>query len=380
MRRVIYFDNAATTAPREEAIAAAERAMRSEWGNPSSGHFIGKAAEEMLSGARRSVASALGVRAEHVHFTSGGTESDNLAVLGAAELSRRRGGHVITSGAEHSAVLNAFERLKKLGFDVTILPPSGNGVVAAQDLRDALRADTILVSLMLVNNETGAVSPAAEYARAIRGAAAKAVFHVDAVQGFGKLPFTAETIGADLISISAHKLYSPKGAGALYVRPGAGVAPILFGGQQEMGLRPGTENVSAIAAFGVAAQLAMRELAENLNHAERLRTIVMQGITRIPRAKVIASCGQTSPYIMSIALPGYRSEVLMNCLEDAGICLSRSSACRRGARSRVLTAMRLPTDEIDGALRVSFGRENTETEAEYFVRTLVETAERLVHR
>ncbi|MDR3309929.1 MAG: cysteine desulfurase [Oscillospiraceae bacterium] len=373
----MYFDNAATTAPRAEAVAAALRGMTEVWGNPSSNHPAGRSANAELSAARKSVADALGAKPENIVFTSGGTEADNLAIFGGAQLRSRHGKHLITSLAEHSAVLNAFKRLEKLGYEVTYLEPARTGAVSPDALADALRPDTTLVSLMLVNNETGAVSPAYEYGKLIRAKAPRALFHVDAVQAFGKTPFSVKSLGADLISISAHKIYAVKGAGALYCASGAALPPLLFGGEQEAGARSGTEALPAIMAFGAAAGLAVAELADGMNHAARLRRIVTEKLGEIPRFTVIAD---GIPHILSISLPGYRSETLMNCLEEAGFCLSRSSACRRGQRSRVLTAMKLPPDVTDGALRVSFGRQNTEAEAELFAETLLEISKKLVHR
>ncbi|MDR0916584.1 MAG: cysteine desulfurase [Oscillospiraceae bacterium] len=373
----VYFDNAATTKPRPEAVAAATRAMTELYGNPSSTHEIGRAAAFELTRAREHVAAALGGKPENIIFTSGGTESDNLALFSAAQLGARHGKHIVTSLTEHSAVLNTAERLAKLGYEVTFLKPARSGIIPPADLTAALREDTILVSLMLVNNETGALSPAFEYARAIRAKSPNALYHVDAVQAFGKMPFTAKSLDADLISVSAHKIHGIKGAGALFTRSGVALPPQLYGGQQETGTRSGTEAMPAIMAFGEAARLASSEIAESMNHAAALREIVVRALAEIPKAQVLV---EGAAHILSISLPGYRSEVLMNCLEDDGICLSRSSACKRGERSRILQAMGVAPDVIDGALRVSFSRDNTVEEAEYFAEKLIAISKRLFHR
>jgi len=373
----VYLDSAATTKPRSEAVKAASRAMTEIYGNPSSNHIIGRAAAAALSDARLAVAAALSAKPENIAFTSGGTESDNLAILGAAERGRRFGKHVITSKAEHSAVLNTFKRLEKLGYEVEYISPDISGAVTPQALDAVLRRDTTLISLMHVNNESGAINPTYEFGKLIRQKAVNALFHVDAQQSFGKLPISPEILGADLISVSAHKIYGIKGAGALYYSVNASLPPISFGGQQESGARSGTEAMPAIMAFGAAAAFIPVELAGNMNHAARLRQIVTERLAEIPGFTVLA---EGSPYILSMSLPGYRSEVLMNCLDDAGICLSRSSACKRGQRSRVLEAMKLPAKVIDGALRVSFGMYTTEEDVSYFCQTLIGISKRLVHR
>ncbi|MDR2616073.1 MAG: cysteine desulfurase [Oscillospiraceae bacterium] len=366
----VYLDNAATTRVREEAAAAALSAMREDFGNPSSTHLPGRAAADILERARADVASVLGVGPESVAFTSGGTEANNWAVLRGAESRARAGRHVITSSAEHDSVRRSAEHLSKHGYDVTFLTPSPSGAVRLEDVASAMREDTILISLMLVNNETGAVNPIAEIAGEIKRRGFGALLHTDAVQAYGKLPLSLSALGADLVSVSAHKIYGAKGAGALIIRPGVRLPPLLLGGGQENERRAGTHAMPAVAAFGEAARLAKAELPDNLARAEALKALAIAEITaRLPNAVVI-SPADGSPYILSVSLPGHRGETLTNALDAERIYVSRSSACKKGARSHVLDAMRLPPNVIDGALRVSFSRETTADEVRLFAESL----------
>ena len=379
----VYFDNAATTKVREEAIDAMVRVMRDDYGNPSSTHYAGRYAATVLSGARGKIAAALGAMPDEIVFTSGGTESDNLAILGCAGTAShngkpRSGKHIITSGIEHDAVLEATKHLEGLGWDVTYLLPDSSGRVSADSFSGALRDDTVLASIMLVNNETGAVNPVNEYAREIKRRRLSTILHTDAVQGFCKIPFTVDTLGADLVSVSAHKIHGPKGIGALYIKKGAKLQPMLHGGGQEQGKRAGTEAIPAIAGFGEAAYCANLERETTYEAARALERHIFDLVSRELPDAVFLRVGGESPYIINLSLPGYKSEVLMNALEADGICVSNSAACKKGARSRVLEAMGLSDDIIDGALRVSLSRYNTREEAEYFVKALEKAASRLV--
>lgn len=377
----VYFDNAATTRVRDEAIEAMVRVMREDYGNPSSTHFSGRYAATVLDGARGKVSAALGVDPDEIVFTSGGTESDNWAVLGCAESASlhgkpRGGNHIITSCIEHDAVLMAAKKLESMGWDVSYLPPDDAGRIPAQAFSEALRDDTVLASIMLVNNETGAVNPIREYSREIKKRRLGTVLHTDAVQGLCKIPFTAGSLGADMITVSAHKLHGPKGIGALYIRKGLKLPPMLHGGSQERGKRAGTEALPAIAGFGEAAYHARLERETLLESMRELRDLLVGLVLdELPGAVVIGEGG--SPYITNLSIPGHRSEVLMNSLESDGICVSNSAACKKGARSRVLEAMDLPDATIDGALRVSLSRYSTREEAEYFVKSLSKAVKRL---
>lgn len=362
----VYLDNAATTQVCEEAAKAAFHTMTEVYGNPSSTHTLGREAKSALDHARRQVADALGAKPEEVFFTSCGSESDNWAILCGAEAMRRKGRHIISSTVEHDAVRKSLDILEQNGFEVTRLTPEANGSISVESVVDALREDTILVTLMMVNNETGAVTDIAAIAKAMKKVKSQALLHTDAVQGFLKVPFSAKTLGADLISISGHKIHAPKGIGALYIRNGVrGVKDVklrsfLSGGGQESGKRAGTEPLPNIVAFGVAAELGRKHLTESLAQMQTLHALAVSRLQEeIPEVQIIDG---GSPHILSISLPGYKSEVMMNFLEARGIYISKSSACKKGARSHVLEAIGLDPSVIDGALRISFSRFTTEEE------------------
>ena len=373
-----YLDNAATTQVRPEAAQAALAAMTEQYGNPSSTHTKGREAKKLLDRSRAQVAAALGCRPEELVFTSCGSESDNWALLGGAEAMKRRGRHIISSAVEHDAVRKSLDELEVRGFEVTRLRPDASGAVPPEAVAAALREDTILVSLMLVNNETGAVTDISGVSRALKAAASPALLHTDAVQGFGKLAFTPKALGADLVSISGHKIHAPKGVGALYLRQGLRLKPCLLGGAQENGRRAGTEAMPQIAAFGTASELAAQGLAENAAHMAALRAEAIDRLrSAIPELVLI---GGGAPHILSLSLPGFRSEVLMNFLEARGVYVSRSSACKKGARSHVLEAMGLPAPVIDGALRVGLSRFTTVADIDALVDGLAAAHGTLAHR
>ena len=361
---MIYLDNAATTRVCPEAAEIAYTMMTETYGNPSSTHQAGRAAREALGKARKQVASALGCRSEELYFTSCGSEADNWAILRGAESMKRKGNHVITSTVEHDAVRKSFDELERLGYEVTRLDPEPDGSVSPDAVAKALRPDTILVSLMLVNNETGAVTDISAVSRAIKAAGCPALLHTDAVQGFLKVPFQAKTLGADMISISGHKIHAPKGIGALYIsqqmKPASKLLPYLMGGGQESGMRAGTEALPQIAAFGAAAETGKKQQAASMERMNALRALAVDRLNA--GIEGVQFIGGGAPHILSLSLPGYRSEVLMNFLDSRGICVSRSSACKQGRRSHVLEAMGLPAKVIDGAIRVSFSRFTTEEE------------------
>jgi cysteine desulfurase len=372
----VYFDNASTTRVRDEVRDAMVRVLSDNYGNPSSSHVLGRQAKAALDEARKNVASALGGDADEVFFTSGGTEADNWAVLGSAELQSRRGKHLVTTLVEHDAVRKTCAHLENRGWEVTWLKPDKSGRITAADFASALREDTIFASVMLVNNETGTLNPIPEMARELGRRAPQALFHTDAVQGFMKVPFSVKTLGADLVSVSAHKLHGPKGAGALWIKKGVKLPPLLFGGGQEKEKRSGTEALPAVVGFGEAVRLAVAEKTETWKAVRSLYDYTAALLREKLPGAVLLSEGD-SPFILSLSLPGYKSEVLMNCLEAEGICVAKSSACKRGARSHVLEAMKLPPDVIDAALRVSFSRYSTQEEAAYFVDKLKEATQRL---
>jgi len=373
----VYFDNAASTMVRDEAINAMLLVMRERFGNPSSMHDFGRRAASELTSARKGIADALGARPENVYFTSGGTEANNWAILGSADSLWRKGKHIITSAIEHSAVLDPIKKLENAGWEVTYLPPDGSGRITSEVFSAALRDDTVFASIMLVNNETGAVNPLGEFSGEIKRRGLSTVLHTDAVQSLCKIPFTVKSIGAELVTVSSHKLHGPKGVGALYVKDGTKLTPLILGGSHEKGFRGGTEALPAAVGFGEAARLGNLELEDTASAVRDLRDHV-SGLLRSELSEVVFIGEGDSPFLLCFSLPGFKSEVLMNYLDGEGICVSRSAACKKGARSRTLEAMGLHNDVIDGALRVSFSRYSTREEAEYFVKMLKQASKTLL--
>jgi len=372
-----YLDNSATTKVCPEAAAAALKAMTEVYGNPSSTHTVGREAKKLLDQSRRQVAAALGCKEQELVFTSCGSESDNWAVLGGAEAMKRKGRHVISSAVEHDAVRRSLDELENRGFTVTRLRPDANGAIPAQAVLDALRTDTVLVSLMLVNNETGGVTDIAAIARGMKKLRSPALLHTDAVQAFMKIPFTAKSLGADMISVSGHKIHAPKGVGALYIREGLRLKPYILGGGQENGRRAGTEAMPQIAAFGAACEAARAELTENSARMAALRQNALDQLrAAIPELRFVQG---GAPHILSISLPGWRSEVLMNFLEAREIYVSKSSACKKGGRSHVLEAIGLDSRTIDGALRIGLSRFTTQEDINALCLGLKEARDSLAH-
>ena len=371
---MIYLDNAATTRVRPEAAQAVLEVMTRDFGNPSTRYALWTAAAERLAADRAVVALALGCRAEEVVFTSCGTEGDNWAVRAALELGKRKGKHIVTTAIEHSAVLEPLRDLAAQGYEVTYLRPDRNGHISPAQVEGALRPDTVLVSIMLVNNELGTLLPVREAAEAVRRSGCPALVHTDAVQGFLKVPFTPEGLGVDLLTLSGHKIGAPKGIGALYIRRGLKLRPLLFGGGQEGGLRPGTEPTAQIAALAAACRVWMDHREE---YTERMKVVKDHFLSSLqaalPRA-VVVSPGD-APHICAVSLPGYPSEMLVRELSDRGICVSAGSACRRGKPSYVFAATGRPKTELLGTLRVSFSPESTPEEADALVSALEEIAQ-----
>lgn len=360
----VYLDNAATTKVCPEAAQAALLLMTDNYGNPSSTHTMGRNAKAALDKARKQLATALGASSEEIFFTSCGSESDNWAILSGAELGRRKGKHIISSQVEHSAVLKSLDLLEKRGYEVTRLKPEKDGSISLKSVEDALRDDTILVSLMLVNNETGGITDIGGISRVIKKKGSCALLHTDAVQGFLKLPFTAKGLGADMISLSGHKVHAPKGIGALYVKGGVkmNLAPIIVGGGQEQSRRAGTEAMPQIAAFGAAVELGKSHMQNSISEMYRLKALAIKRLTEENEGLKIISAEDGAPHILSISLPGYKSEVMMNFLEAKEIYISKSSACKKGGRSHVLDSIGLAPEVIDGALRIGLSPYTTEDE------------------
>ncbi len=375
--KLAYLDNSATTAVCPQAIDKATYMMRECFGNPSSLHAVGFAAERELEEARRQIAALLGARPDTIVFTSGGTEANNLAILGGALTRQRSGRHTVTTAVEHASVAAAFSELERQGFACERLVPGADGGITAAQVTAACREDTVLVSIMLVNNETGARFPLEEIIPAVRRAAPQALIHCDAVQAAGKLPIRVESLDVDLLTISGHKLHAPKGCGALYIKKGIRLLPRALGGEQEKKRRAGTEAVPLIAAFGAAVQ-ALPDLREQDAHFRRLLGRLLDGLKG--RDEVILHRPAAAvPYIVSLSVPGLRSETLLHFLSERGVMVSSGSACAKGAKSPVLTALSLPAREIDSALRISFCRDNTEDDIDRLLAGLQEAWNTLAH-
>lgn len=374
---IAYLDNAATTPVSPEAAQAACNAMTTDFGNPSTQYPLGKAAKKALDGHRKAVADALGCKPAEVVFTSCGTESDNWALRLGAQKNRRKGRHIITTAFEHSAILQTCHEMEAEGWEVTYLMPNRQGQISLDDLKAALRPDTVLVSMLLVNNETGAIQPVAEAAQVLKRHKSNALLHTDAVQGFLKLPFTPKSLGADLVTISGHKIGAMKGSGALFIRSGLRAIPLLRGGGQEKGLRSGTEATPQIAALAAAAKLGRDALDEHIAYLNDLKAYALAQFQALVPGLVVVSAGD-APHICAVSLPGYPSQVVVRYLSDQGFCLSAGSACHRGKASHVYAAMNLSKPVRDGMLRVSFGPSNTKEEVDQLAQALLGVTKTLV--
>lgn len=375
----IYFDYAATTPVCPEAVQAAYEAMTGCFGNPSSGYELGRQAAANLKLWRADVAAALGCTPAEVFFTSCGTEGDNWAIRAAARAMRRRGNHIITTAVEHSAVLETARFLEGEGFRVTYLQPDKRGHISLEDFRAALCSDTILVSMMLVNNETGAIFPVAQCAKTAKAHNKDILFHTDAVQGFCHVPFTPKALGVDLLTVSGHKIGAPKGIGALYMKKEiqGKVKQLLFGGAQEDGRRPGTEPTAQIAAFAAACRAAKEGGAAAMETTRAVKEYALKRLQEQVPGLVVVSPGD-APHICAVSLPGYPSQMVMNALDSKGICLSNGSACHKGKPSHVFAALGLPSDVLKGVLRISFSPASTREEVDILADALAQiTRERL---
>ncbi len=365
-----YFDNSATTAPCCEAVKAVSDAMTNCWGNPSSLHRSGNAAKELLDSSRESIAKCLSVTPEEIFFTSGGTESNNLAVMGAAYQMRRMGRRIVSTAVEHSSIDETLDKLAEEGFEVIKLRVDNYGRINERELYAAVNSNTILVTMMLVNNEVGTIMPVQAAKRAVMAARSPALIHCDAVQAFGKMPVKPVTLGVDLMTVSSHKIHGPKGVGALYIRKGVKIKPRTFGGEQEKKIRPGTEAMPSIAGFAAAAR-ALPEPRRELEHIRMLRDYMVEKLTELDEI-VINSPPDALPYVTNISVLGIKSEPMLNFLSERGICVSSGSACSKGKKSHVLMQMGLDRRRLDSPLRISFSRYTTIQEVDALIQGIAE--------
>lgn len=371
----IYLDNSATTAVCKEAVERMVQVMTVSYGNPSSLHQKGIEAEDEMDRARRAVAARLNCTEREIVFTSGGTEANNLALFGGTAAKKRAGKRIVVTQLEHSSVYETADVLEQQGFEVIRLAPGPDGKIPVQSIYEAVNEDTILVSMMLVNNETGAIQPVEHIKKAVKKAGAPALIHCDAVQAFGKMSCRPAALGVDLMTVSSHKIHGPKGAGALYIRKGTRILPRQFGGSQEQAIRPGTEGVPSIAGFGAAVE-ALGDTVQHAAEASKLWNALWEAAEKLPGVR-INSPKDALPYVFNLSVEGIRSETMLHFLAGKGIYVSSGSACSKGALSRPLAAMGLDRKTVDSALRISFSRFNRMEHVEALVAGIEEGIARL---
>lgn len=376
----VYFDNSATTRCSDGVTEIVKQAFLTDYGNPSSLHLKGMEAEKYIRQARERIARTLKVNEKELIFTSGGTEADNLAIIGAAMANKRAGKHLITTKIEHPAVSAPMHFLKEQGFEVTWLSVDREGQIDLKELKEAVRKDTILVSIMYVNNEMGAVEPIEEAARIIKGKNPAALFHVDAIQAYGKFPIYPKKMGIDMLSVSGHKIHGPKGVGFLYVKEKTKLKPMILGGGHQRGMRSGTENVPGIAGLGQAAMEAYENLEQKQQYLYSLREAFIRGLEDVEWAHVNGANKGMAPHILSVSFDKVKSEVLLHALEEKGIYVSAGSACssNKPAVSETLKSIGLKQEYLDTTIRISFSIYNTPEEVEYCIQTLKELLPRLM--
>ena len=368
-----YLDNSATTKPDKAVADKIYEMLTVNFGNPSSFHKEGLNDNLELIAAREKIANALSCESEEIYFTSGGTEANNLAILGAAEAGKRKGKRIVTTAIEHESVLQSVDELEKQGFEVIRLMPDKQGRITEQQVFDAVNSDTTLVSMMYVNNEVGSIMPVKSIKKAVKRANAPALIHIDCVQAFGKLEVKPSKLGADLVTVTAHKIHGPKGVGALYLKKGTRILPRVFGGEQEKKLRPGTEAIPLIAGFGVAADL-IPDLKKQSEKIKEINTYAREGLLTVPGVK-INSGDDASDYIINLFVPTFMTSqtVVQHLSSKYGVYVSNGSACAKGKRSHVLTAMKLDDKIIEKSIRVSFSRTTTKGDIDEFVNAIKET-------
>lgn len=375
MNRTVYLDNSATTKPCKEAVEAINNCLTENWGNPSSGYLAGINALETIENARKVVSASIGARPNEIYFTGSGTEANNIALFGAARSRKKQGNKIVSTTIEHPSVLKALEELKSEGFEVVLVSPEKDGCINPEKLADTIDSRTVLVSIMLCNNEIGSVQPLSDAARIIEEKNAPALLHCDAVQAYGKIPIKVSRLGVDLLSASGHKIHASKGIGFLYKSDKVHLRPIIHGGGQEKGLRSGTESVPLISGLAAAVKAlpdTEKQFAVQKELLEKAKEMLLS------TGKVfINSPDNALPYILNISVDGYKSEPMLNALAAKNIFVSKGSACAKGHRSYVLSEIGLDNDRIDSAIRISFSRENTVEDIEYLRDVLVEITNKM---
>ena len=375
--REIYLDNSATTAVCKQATDKILEMLTEKYGNPSSLHSKGLQAEHEVEYARKIIAASLGAQSGEIYFTSGGTEANNTAIIGAANARKRSGKRIVTTAIEHSSVLETMQYLEGCGFEVIYLSPDKNGKIQEQDINNAVNSDTILISIMTVNNEIGSIQPINAAVRAVKLKRAHALIHTDAVQAFGKIELKKIRSMVDMMTISAHKIHGPKGVGALYLKNGTRILPLLHGGEQQKKLRPGTEASPLIAGFGAAVN-ALPDINTELEKIAEINTYCKQKLSEIDGI-LINSPDDAIPYIINVSALGIRSETMLHFLAMNDIYISSGSACAKGKKSHVLSALELNAKQIDSALRISFSRYNTNDEIDALAAALNKGLHTLAH-
>lgn len=375
MKNSIYFDNSATTKPSNTVIEYINRSLSENWGNPSSTHNLGIIADEELQSAKQTVAETVNATADEIIFTGSGSEANNLAIFGTADKLKRLGNRIVTTAIEHPSVLNAMEKLSTLGFEIIKMKPNGDGVIPEEEFKNAINDKTILVSVMLVNNEIGSVQNIEFAKKYILQSGAPAYFHCDAVQGYGKLPIDVKKSGIDLLSASGHKIHGPKGIGFLYKSKKVNISPLIYGGGQQGGLRSGTEPMPLIMGLKGAAE-EIKNVNALLKAQIEFCNYAKEKLLETGKIK-INSPDEASPYILNISVNGYKSEPILNALSDKGIYVSTGSACSKGHRSYVLKECDFDTDTIDSALRLSFSRYNTKEEIDCFCEAILDITSKM---
>ena len=379
-RKEVYLDNSATTRCSERAKDLMVKLLMEDYGNPSSLHMKGVEAENYIKEAKRQIAKTLKVEEKEILFTSGGTESNNTALIGAAIANKRAGNHIITTSIEHASVSAPMAYLEELGFRVTYLKVDHNGIISLEELADAVCEDTILVSLMMVNNEIGAVEPIEEAAKIIKAKNPDTLLHVDAIQAYGKYRIYPKKIGIDLLSVSGHKIHAPKGTGFLFMKDKTKVKPLIYGGGQQKGMRSGTENVPGVAALGEASAEIYENFEETIDHLYALKSRFIDGVSGIEGVTVNGKTGRDSaPQIVSVSIDGVRSEVMLHTLEDRGIYVSAGSACssNKPSVSHTLTSIGLKGNLLDSTIRFSFSVHTTEEEIDYAISVMSDVIPKL---